>query len=281
MERKTHILFTITGIYWLSFILRKYWIDSSLALWYISIVSSFPLISIPYQIIATTLPDSDWKTRLSRTLLAPAVFIIQILTSHRWATHDIRWITLVWLALYFLYLIWTNIIILALISFLAVTITIVLIDQFKFSFPFLNIRSNIVEYILSWIIIIFFPILLIPEVYTAFLISIFFWYVWHMFWDLPSKEWWKPLIINSSKFQIPFSLGFRVWWFVERYIILPILTIALIYIILTDRNFWWDKIIHDFLLVKDQYINIFKNPEILFNDLANFKEKIEIVRNFF
>lgn len=282
MERKTHILFTITWIYWIALLLKRYWIDTPIALWYVSLVSSFPLISIPYQIIATTMPDSDGNTRLKRTLLAPAVFIIQVITSHRWATHDIRGIALVWAALYWLYLIGTNIIALALISFLAITITIVLIDQFKvWLLNLFNIRTNIIEYLLSGIILIFFPILLVPEVYNAFLISIFFWYVWHMFGDMPSKEWWKPLITNDVNFQIPFSLWFRVGWFLERFIIAPILLISLVCIIWIDRDFWIGKILHDLDLVKDQYINIFNHPEILFNDLANFKERMEVFKNWF
>ncbi len=104
MEKKTHILFTITWIYWLATLFKNLWWDNSFILWYISIVSAFPLISIPFQAIATTIPDSDGKTRLRKTILAPAVFLINLITSHRWATHDVRWITIVWLWLFYKYI---------------------------------------------------------------------------------------------------------------------------------------------------------------------------------
>lgn len=282
MEKKTHILFTITWIYWLATLFKNLWWDNSFILWYISIVSAFPLISIPFQAIATTIPDSDGKTRLRKTILAPAVFLINLITSHRWATHDIRWIAAVWVWLYWLYLLWTNIITLILISFFAITITLVMIDDLRISFFWIvNIKTKIVEYILSWIILIFFPILLIPEVYNAFLISLFFAYVWHMLWDMPSKEWWKPLISNKIKLQLPGIFSFRVWWFIERNIIAPMLIILLISVIWIDKEFWWNKMIKDLSLVKNQYIKIIEEPEILINDYSSFKSKNEKIMNFF
>jgi hypothetical protein len=280
MERKTHIIFTLTGIYWLNLLFRKYWIENSFTIWYIATVSSFPLLSVPYQAIVTTLPDSDsYSTRLKKTILFPAVLIIQLITKHRWATHDIRGLIVVAAALFWLYLIWTNIIVLALISFFAITTTIVLIDQLKVWFlNIINLKTNLPEYIFSWILLFFFPILLIPEVYKVFLISLFLWYLWHMFWDMLSIEWWKPLVTKRLKIQLP--LSFRVWWFFERFIIFPTLIILLITILYLDRDFWIQKIVNDFNLTKEQYLNIINNPEILFNDLVNFKEKIETFMSF-
>lgn len=280
MEKKTHIAFTFTLIYWTNYLLRLYWVDNYFASLYVWIVSSFPIISIPYQALVTTLPDADsYSTRLKKTILSPAVWIVQIFTSHRWATHDIRWIAIFWLILYWLFLLWTNIIVLAIMSFIMVTTTIIMIDNLKIWFwSLLSIKTSFPEYIFTFIIILFFPILLIPEVYTIFLISLFFWYIWHLLWDLPSIEWLNLFIFKKLKIQLPFA--FKVWWKFERFIIFPLLIFVLFMIIYSDRTFWIEKFIYDIILTKEQYIEIIKNPGILFQDLENIKDKISNLRIF-
>lgn len=278
MERKSHILFTITGIYGTSLILRHFWIDNTLSNWFVMTVASFPIISIPFMILATTLPDSDGNTRLKRTILAPAVLIINLITSHRWATHDIRWIAIVAAALYFLYLLWTNIVVLALISFFAVTITMVMIDDVRPKFLWLKFNilpPKIIEGTLIAIILIFFPILLIPEIYSAFLVSIFFAYVWHMFGDMPSREWWTPFITNKLKIQLPYLMSFKVGGFVERKIIQPLLMIALILVFWHDRNTFLELLQSNLSDLWKQYSILAQNPEILFQDLNNFNDRVD------
>lgn len=276
MERKTHMLFTISWIYGLKVLFQKYGIDTSFAIFYISLVGSFPLISVPFQLIATSLADADvYSTRLRRTILLPAVLIVLFITKHRGATHDIRGISIVAAALYWLYIIGTNIFLVALIAFLSITITIVLIDDFRI----LWFKTNIVEYLLVFVILVFWPVLLIPVVYNLFLVSVFFWYVWHMFGDAPTKEWWNPFMTNKLKFQLPSIFAFTVWWFIER-ILQRVLICALISIIWIDKSFWMNKIENDLLLVKNEYIYLYKNPEVLISDYNSVESKVEATRIF-
>ena len=297
MERKTHILFTITWIYWINLLLKKYNIGNDLAIWYILIVSSFPLISIPYQIIVTSLPDADlYNSRLNKTILAPALSILSFFVKHRWFTHRIEWIIAFSLLMWLLYIIWTNIIILMIISFLAITIIWVLIDDFKISILWIKIRKigfwkkaqyidkKIIDKILSTIIIVFFPILLIPEIYSAFLVSLILAYIFHMFWDAFSKEGWTiaqiPFTDKKIKFQIPKILAFRVWGSFERKIIKPIILLSLWFIIISDYEFWTNKLIEDLILTYHKSKIIFENPELLINDINNIKERLNNILDF-
>ena len=297
MERKTHIIFTITWIYGLSTLLKAYEIENNIALMYIAFVSAFPLISIPYQAIVTSLPDADLhNSRLNKTVLAPALKILAFFVKHRWATHRIEGILFFSLLMWLLYIVWTNIITLTIISFLAITIIWVLIDDLKIKILGIRIRKiwigqlsikidhKLIDKLLSTIIVIFFPILLIPEVYEYFLGSLILAYVFHMFWDAFSKEWWTileiPFTEKKIKFQMPYYLAFRVWWTFERKIIKPILWMTLIFIFYTDGNYWIEKIMSDFILSISQIELILNNPEFLINDLNNIKERFNNILNF-
>jgi len=273
MERKTHILFTITWIYWLATLLKIYQINNEWALFYILLVTSFPLISIPYQAIVTTLPDADLhNSRLHKTVLAPALWILSFFVNHRWATHRIEGILIFSLFMWGLYILWTSIITLTVISFLAITILWVLIDK------------KIINKIFSTIIILFFPILLIPEVYKYFLVSMIFAYIFHMFGDAFSKEGWTVAKIPGTKkklrFQLPYYLAFRVGGGFERGIIKPLLWCVLFFIIYIEHNFWIDKITSDLALTFQQVGIIYHNPELLISDLDNIKERVDIVLEF-
>jgi len=297
MERSTHILFTITWIYWLSLVLKTYQIEHELAIWYILIISSFPLISIPFQAIVTSLPDADLhNSRFNKTILGPALSILSFFVNHRWVTHRLSWILLFSVLMLILYIIWTNIITLTIISFLAITIIWVLIDDFKLKILWIGIKkiwfwkkaltidTKLIDKLLSTLIIVFFPILLIPEVYWYFLGSLVLGYIFHMFWDAFSKEWWTILKIPFSekelKFQLPKWIAFRVWWWFERKIIKPLLWITLIFIFIIDYKFWGDKIMHDLSLVFYQVSIIYNNPELLISDIDSIKDRINSVAEF-
>ncbi len=297
MERKTHILFTITWIYWLGLLLKKYNIESDLAMWYIFVVSSFPLISIPYQVIVTSLPDSDlYNSRLNKTVLAPAIWILSFFVKHRWFTHRIEGIIFFSILMLFLYIIWTNIIILAILSFLSVTIIWVLIDDLKINILWIKIRKiwigknaiyvdkKFIDKLLSTLIIVFFPILLIPEVYKLFLVSLILAYIFHMIWDAFSKEWWTitkiPFSDKKIKFQMPKFLAFRVWWSFERKFIKPILWFTLFFIVIIDYKFWGEKLISETIINFNQINIIYNNPNILIEDLENTKERFNNILNF-
>ena len=307
MEKRTHILFTITWIYWLSLLFRYLWLNSWFFYVYISLVASFPLITIPFQSIVTLLPDTDLpNNRLKQTVLAPAVWIILLFAKHRWFTHRFEWIFLYWLILYWLYLLWTNIIIVWIISFLAITIIWVLIDDFKITLLWIKIKKiwiwnfsipvdkKIIDKIFSLIILLFFPVLLDAKTYTFFLIWLFFSYVFHMIWDAFSREWWtiiefphfisKKLFFKKIKFQLPEILSFKVWWWIERKLITPILWICLLSILILDRDFWIQKSLEDIHLSLYQTSEIINNPELLINDLNSIKIKLNnllwFVRSF-
>jgi len=48
------------------------------------IISSFPLISIPFQAIVTSLPDADLhNSRFNKTILGPALSILSFFVNHR------------------------------------------------------------------------------------------------------------------------------------------------------------------------------------------------------
>jgi hypothetical protein len=297
MERKTHILFTITGIYWIATLLKIYQINNEWALFYILLVASFPIISIPYQAIVTTLPDSDLhNSRLHKTVLAPALWILSFFVNHRWATHRIEGIIIFSLLMLLLYILWTSIITLTAISFLAITIVWVLIDNFRVKILWIRIKkiwiwrfsweidTKFIHRGFSTIIFLFFPILLIPEVYQYFLISMVFAYIFHMFWDAFSKEGWTvakiPFTKKKLKFQMPYYLAFRVGGRFERIIIRTLLWAFLIFIILIDYRFWMDKITKDFLLTYQQFWIIYNNPELLISDLDNIKQRVDIMLEF-
>lgn len=298
MEKRTHILFTITWIYWLNLLFKYLWLNTWYFYIYILLVSSFPLITIPFQSIVTSLPDVDLpNSRLKKTVLAPAVIFISLFAKHRWFTHRLEWIYIVWILLYLLHLLWTNIIIVWIISFLAISIIWVLIDDFKLKIFWLEfnkiwiwrfsvpVDKKLIEKTFTLIILLFFPVLLNSETYTLFLIWLFFSYIFHMFWDMFSKGWWtlielpntisKRIWFKKIKIELPDFLSFKVWGKIERKIIKPLLLICLIWILILDRDFFIQKAIHDIKLSMYQASEIINNPELLYNDLNSIKIKVD------
>lgn len=293
MEKKSHILFTYTWIYGLAFLSKYFW-NTPITNWYHILVYSFPLITIPYMAIVTMLPDSDTKNgRINRTILGPIWVIIRFFANHRWFTHRLSWILFFWIILSWLYLLWTNIITIIVISFLAITCIWILIDDFRINvlgikinkIAWVRIDNKLIDKFFTILIVLFFPLLLIPEMYQYFLIGLFFAYVFHMFWDAFSKEWWtivkfpEFLWWGDIKFQLPSFLAFRVWWKIERKIIRPILWILLILIIYLDREFIFMKFQDELLLSIQETQQILNNPEILLSDLDKIKERASEFRD--
>lgn len=303
MERKTHILFTITSMYWLATLFKQLELDYAFFIWYIGLVSSFPLISIPFQAITTSLPDTDWyKNRFTKTIFYPATKILQFFTKHRWFTHRIEWIICFSALMLWFFVLGTNIITLSLIWFFWITIIWVLIDDFRLKILWFRIRKiwfwklsynideKLIDKIFSTIILLYIPVLTDESTYYFFLISLIFAYVWHMFGDYPSKEGWTLFEIPWTKYKLkvpyPKILTFRVWWKFEKKLRF-FLWILLVYILWIDREFWFQKIIHDSILSYKQVIFIINNPEILISDMENIKERwiwvydlLKEIRNF-
>lgn len=292
MEKKTHILFTYTWIYWTAYLCK----DLGIFNLYQNLIYNIPLITIPYMAIVTMLPDSDIKNwRINRTVLWPIWVIIRYFVNHRWFTHRLSWILFFWMILFLLSLIWTNIIILAIISFLAITCIWILVDDFRINIFWIKIKkiwwvrfdNKLIDKFLTVLIVLFFPLLLIPEIYNSFLIGLFFAYIFHMFWDALSKEWWTIIKIPFSnkeiKFQLPKKLSFRVGWKVERNLIKTILRVTLVILIYIERDFFINKFIYEIKMSSEEVINIINNPEILLSDITDIKyrlkETIESIRD--
>lgn len=289
MERKTHILFTITWIYWIAALPRIFWVTNELVIYFSVLVSMFPLISLPYQAIVTCLPDIDTpKTRFKRSILLPAALIIWFFAKHRWFTHRLSWILSFSFITYLLYLWGTNIITVSIYSFLAITIIWLLIDDFKLNIFWFRITKffwrkfdpKLIDKTLSLIILLFSPTLLDETNYVFFLISLNVAYIFHMLWDAFSKEWWTIIELpgkkNKIKFQMPSFLAFKVWWFIERKI-KTILIVMLILLLIFDFNFILSKIIEDLKLSYNTVIWIYNNPEILYDDIGNIKERWSLI----
>lgn len=282
MERKTHILFTLSSIYWLKLLFEHLGVTNPIALIYILLVSSFPLISIPFMANTTTFSDADHpKNVFKRTILFPAIWLLWLFVSHRWATHDIRWISIVGLLLFILYLLWPNIIVLWIIAFLFITLTYVVIEDV---WPF-KIK-HLVTWLFSWIILVYWPVLLDVNTYNCFLISLFFSYVWHMLWDAITKEGWKIikfpfkiLWFSSIKFQLPSFLSFTVGGPIEKYLLQPGLLMLLMFVLFTDRSFFINKSLNDLTLVKNEYVYLYNNPKVILSDYNSVNTKLQSIKD--
>ena len=290
MERKTHIIFTLVAIYGSATLLKQYNIDHDFSSTYISFVWSLPLVSIPYIVIVTALPDTDLhNTRFNKTILAPAVSMLWFFVKHRGFTHRIEGIICFGALMFGLYLLGTNVITLSIVSFLAITIIWTLIDDFRIKILWFPIRriftwridNKFIDKLLTAIIIIYTPVLFVPGAYKYFLWSLVLAYFLHMIWDAFSKEGWIiakiPFSETKIEFQMPSHMAFRVWWKIERKIIRPLLWLLLILILYIDRDFWIEKIYSDFIISVSQIKFIIENPEVLMEDIWNIQERFNYV----
>ena len=258
MERKTHILFSIVWIYWSAFIIDNSFNHIHYLENFSNMILSMPLVTIPYLIIATTLPDTDLKNnRLNKTILFPAFFLLRLFVKHRWFTHRIEGILFFWFILYFLSLFEPNFLTLLIISFLAISMVFIIIDDLsikilwqkrnKFNLLLINIEipKKFIDIFLSLLILLLFPTLLDENNFKLFLFWIFVWYVFHMFWDALSKEWWTiikiPYFKKKINFSLPSYLAFRVWGFFETKILRNVLWISLICMIYFNFDYFSDK----------------------------------------
>jgi len=211
----------------------------------ITALLTIPIIIVFHAIYVVLMPDWDWGWAITRNwFLAPGFWIMRRFVSHRWFTHDIRWILLFGVICIALSMVNLNLLTLAIFNFFAVSIIWVVIDnkRLKYLFVLWAVLSS--------------PLLLNPIYWHSFLLGAFISYILHMFWDAPTDEGWDIINFLWVKLRVIFPFAFDAWGWFEKRIIYPVLILLLIFFVFGAKDFWYAKMIQEFYALIKAYTNL-------------------------
>ena len=259
MMKQWHILTATALSLWLAYYSRNTWdwswiiYENLNSFW--KLMSALPLISIPYIIICSTLPDWDGNWKITQTwFLKPIFWLIQSLTAHRGFTHRIEGILSFFWLLYLASLFKPNLLILWIFLYCSIAMLNILIE------------NNIFRKIMIGIILIFSPILLIPKYYLAFLVSCGIGYLFHFAADAISNEGWTIMKFWKRRLRIKlWRYSFRVWSSFEKKFIYPVLLFAIGFVLFQDWQFFLSKFIYEWWVTLEIYKDFIQNPQYYIN----------------